>query len=304
MAVEIIVDRHDGYSTGHAGRLSGINPFAAGLTVSRAPLQTGTIAPAAFPYTAMRIPTGNLDTIRSGIDRVLDALNRAAGAAVMQTADGAGLPLLTEALRQLLEVMARVEGDKRIAGDTQTPHRTGSEDITELAEYAFKLQENLAALVKPPGLMEEQALVASLAVDLALWLARHGGRLDSLEAVVDALALIANRTSDTRELERLSAVMGHIIGAVSPLIREDLEKINPGRPWRVLLLNRGIVATRSHDPAAMEDAFALLIRYLPEDAARFFAEGMQQMDALNYPAPVRKVMEKYHRRWTINRMLH
>jgi hypothetical protein len=28
------------------------------------------------------------------------------------------------------------------------------------------------------------------------------------------------------------------------------------------------------------------------------------MDALDYPAQVRKVMEKYHRQWKVNRALH
>ena len=35
-----------------------------------------------------------------------------------------------------------------------------------------------------------------------------------------------------------------------------------------------------------------------------FAEGMQQMDALDYPPHVRAVMDRYHRRWTVNRSLH
>jgi hypothetical protein len=121
---------------------------------------------------------------------------------------------------------------------------------------------------------------------------------------VDALAIVANNTADASELESLSGIMGEIAAAVSPVIREDLEKINPGRPWRVLLLNNGIVATRSHNPDIMEAAFAVLTRHLPEDAARFFTEGMEQMEALDYPPQVRKVMEKYHRQWTVNRSLH
>jgi hypothetical protein len=72
----------------------------------------------------------------------------------------------------------------------------------------------------------------------------------------------------------------------------------------VLLLNHGIVATRSHNTALMEQAFAQLTRHLPEDAARFFTEGMQQMDALDYPDHVREVMAKYHRRWAPDRSLH
>jgi hypothetical protein len=252
----------------------------------------------------MRIPTGNLESYRSGIDSVLDDLTLSTDAATLRTCEGADLELLAEAFRQLVEVMTCIEADSRIEDGSQTPHRAGSEDITELGEYALKLQENLATLVKQPELVDQQDRVASLTVDLALWVAAHGGRLDSIEELVDALALIANHTSDPGELGQLSTVMARITGAVSRVIREDLEKINPGRPWRVLLLNRGIVATRSHDPATMEEAFTLLIRHLPEDAAQFFASGMQQMEALNYPAHVRQVMEKYHRQWTISRTLH
>jgi len=43
---------------------------------------------------------------------------------------------------------------------------------------------------------------------------------------------------------------------------------------------------------------------LPADAPRFFSEGMQQMEALDYPGHVREVMEKYHRKWNVDRSLH
>ena len=41
-------------------------------------------------------------------------------------------------------------------------------------------------------------------------------------------------------------------------------------PWRVLLLNWGIVATRSLRPPLMRDAFDRLLEHLPEDASGFF----------------------------------
>jgi len=72
----------------------------------------------------------------------------------------------------------------------------------------------------------------------------------------------------------------------------------------VLLLNHCIVATRSHNPELMEAAFAVLTDKLPADAPRFFSEGMQQMEALDYPGHVREVMEKYHRKWNVDRSLH
>jgi hypothetical protein len=250
----------------------------------------------------MQIPTGQLDTLRDGTRRLLDAALRAAGDSVAAQDPETGLPVLSSAFEQLFEVMARLEGDRGADGP-QAPG-TASGDITALGEYACKLHENLSAHIEQAGLQKDRSLLAEQVINFALWVARLGGRIDTLEPVVDALALAANSTPGAAEPELLSGIMGEIAAAVSPLIREDLEKINPGRPWRVLLLNNGIVATRSHNPDIMEAAFAVLTRNLPEDAARFFTEGMEQMEALNYPPQVRKVMEKYHRLWTVNRSLH
>ncbi len=246
----------------------------------------------------MQIPTATLDEIRDGIRAVLDQLTPAADAG---EAAGDDLALLTRAFEQLLDVMERIESDSQAASDSRTSRSTGSGDITEVGEYALKLYQNLAALESEPAAREYSA---GLAANLALWIARHDGQIDTLEPVVDGLALLANRLTEPRELEALCAAMGEICNAVSPVIREDLERINPVRPWRVLLLNRAIVATRSHNTAIMEEAFAVLTQHLPEDTARFFTEGMQQMEALDYPDPVRRVMEKYHRQWTLNRSLH
>jgi hypothetical protein len=212
--------------------------------------------------------------------------------------------MLREAFGQLLDVMQRVEADREAQGGSDAAPGRTAEDITELGEYALQLHASLAGHVSQSGGDDIRTPLAMLAVELALWIADHGGRLDNLEPVVDGLAMIANSSMDPAELESLGRVMGRITDAVAPLIREDLEKINPGRPWRVLLLNRSIVATRSHNTRVMEEAFTVLTRHLPEDAARFFTEGMEQMDALNYPPHVRKVMEKYHRQWTLNRSLH
>ena len=250
----------------------------------------------------MNLPTGNLDAIHGQLEACLDALPADAMSTV---ADGENTPaMLREAFGQLLDVMRRVQADRQADDGSGASAGKSAEDITELGEYAMHLQDSLAGQASHSGDDSQRAILATLAVEFALWIADHGGRIDTLEPVVDGLAMIANSTMAPAELESLSMIMGRITDAVAPLIREDLEKINPGRPWRVLLLNRGIVATRSHNTRAMEEAFAVLTRHLPEDAARFFTEGMQQMDALNYPSHVREVMEKYHRQWTLNRSLH
>jgi hypothetical protein len=55
----------------------------------------------------------------------------------------------------------------------------------------------------------------------------------------------------------------------------------------------GIVATRTHDLETMKQAFDEFLIYLPQEAPGFFAEGMKEMDALDYPPHVRRVMEFY-----------
>ena len=100
----------------------------------------------------------------------------------------------------------------------------------------------------------------------------------------------------------LSCLMGAICGACSPAIKSDLEKANPGRPWRLLHLNRGIAATRSLRLELMEKAFEQLLKYLPEEAEAFFREGMSEMERLNYPGEVRDLMQRYFDRYTRPRM--
>ncbi|MGB5259375.1 MAG: hypothetical protein WBO34_02500 [Gammaproteobacteria bacterium] len=245
----------------------------------------------------MQLPTGQLDTLRTEAATLLDGC-AAAGIAAGEDDGLPGLPTLHQAFDQLFDVLARAEADQQAGGST------GTADVTELGEYALQLTENLAGRVGQTGDDSLRQSLAALTVNLALWIATHGGVIDTLEAVVDALALFANTTLDTPALTGLYSIIGTIINAVSPIISQDLEKINPGRPWRVLLLNQSIVATRSHDTELMEEAFAMLTARLPEDAGRFFSEGMQQMDALDYPAHVRKVMARYHRQWNVDRSLH
>jgi hypothetical protein len=87
--------------------------------------------------------------------------------------------------------------------------------------------------------------------------------------------------------------MDMVVDASSDEIKHDLESSNIYRPWRLLHINRGIVATRTHDADIMKKVFDEMILYLPQDAASFFSEGMQEMDALDYPPNVQKVIEEY-----------
>jgi len=247
----------------------------------------------------MQIPTGQLSAILEIITATLKACQSASSTSTDPAGDAPDLPTLEQALGQLADVMSRIESD------TQSGGNNSPEDITEIGEYALRLHENLSVTAEQLGQLDEQKQpLANLAIDIALWIALHGGKLGMLEPVVDAIAMTANTESSPEKLEQLSSIISTITGAVSPLISEDLEKMNHGRPWRLLLLNQSIVATRSHNTGLMEAAFETLTSKLPEDATRFFSEGMQQMEALDYPAKVREVMERYHRQWPVNRSLH
>jgi hypothetical protein len=114
---------------------------------------------------------------------------------------------------------------------------------------------------------------------------------------------MANTLHDARDLEALSRLIEEIRQSAAEDIRADVDKTNPARPWRVLNWKPGIVATRCGNLQAMERAFDTLCASLPEDAPSFFAEGMGQMGALDYPADVRAVVERYYRRWS-TRKLH
>jgi hypothetical protein len=143
-----------------------------------------------------------------------------------------------------------------------------------------------------------------LAIPICLWIARQGGHINRLETVVNSLAAYANELQDTAQIAGLANVIREIIDAASDEIRSDIEQTSPMRPWRIINLNYGIVATRSYDPQLMDEAYGVLVENLPQDAREFFREGMQQMDIVGYPEEVREVVEKYDRMWGSGDTLH
>ncbi len=218
---------------------------------------------------------------------------RAAAAARSPSSDDTlQVEQLIEALGQFFAILENLD---------QAPAPAGSAaetDASELGEYGLTLLTDLIGRAGALDLAAARAVLEQVSLSIADWIMRRRGEIRALEPVVNGLAGLANGLRAPPALEALADFMGRVIGAVSEIVRHDLESSNPGRPWRVLHLNLGIVATRSHNPALMEQVFDELVRCLPSDAARFFAEGMEQMEALDYPPPVRRVMTRYFERWT------
>lgn len=195
------------------------------------------------------------------------------------------------AMQQTIDVMERVDVDRQ----AQNAEPLQRDEISQIGEYALDLLDELSVIAANRGLQQSMRVLQRLSLPAAWWISRHGGRISKLDIVVNAIAGYANELQQHDELQQLCQGIGRVVEAVDDDIRRDLEATNPMRPWRILNLNWGIVATRSHDAEMMEQVFDQLIKNIPADVKSFFQEGMQQMDIIGYPQHVREVMGKYNR---------
>ena len=166
--------------------------------------------------------------------------------------------------------------------------------ISELAELAIELSGEMAALGSGLGLDQVPRQLREMPADIALWAALQGAAICSPGPVAEALAQRANSILDPQQLARLFRDISHVMDAVAPAARSRDGAGRPAAPWRALLMNRAIVATRSLDPGLMTQAFNDLVRELPDDAPPFFAEGMKQLEIVGYPPEVSTVITRYY----------
>ncbi len=207
---------------------------------------------------------------------------------------------LLAAMEKAIDVMERADSDAKAKGGEAV---LSEAEISEIGDYALSLLESIVDRVEAASGHQNRDL-SRLAIPVSLWIARHGGRINRLELVVNSLAAWANELHNTQQIAELAHVIRELIDATSDQIRQDLEQTNPMRPWRIINLNYSIMATRSHNPALMDEAFSVLVKNLPQDARDFFREGMQQMDLVGYPEEVREVVERYDRMWGADSTLH
>lgn len=220
-----------------------------------------------------------------------------------QPAEADPRPLLA-GLTDLLDRLHQAESAGSAADTAQPATDPGPQDLRLWADHGIDLLARLAAVAGRLHRPQEARAVEGLSLPLACWIGRRGGEISHLAPVVNAVAALANGLREPADLERLYPLVNEIVQAVSPQVAQDSSPLDPTRPWRVLLLNRAIVATRSHQPMLMEEAFAHLVEHLPQEAPEFFREGMEQMEARNYPAHVRLVMQRWYQRWGEQRTLH
>lgn len=188
------------------------------------------------------------------------------------------------AMNQFFDIAERVETSKT---------DLAANDISDIGEQGLMLLEKLIFKADALHDVTEKKELEQIALAIADWIIHRDGSINLLEPIVDALAQLANAVSEQDQLIDLTEFMGEIADACSDTIKHDIELSNMHRPWRILNINRGIVATRTNDPQTMRGVFSDLIKALPMDAPGFFKEGMSEMIRLDYPEHVREVMQEY-----------
>jgi len=241
----------------------------------------------------MQLPTSQPDIVSQMLDNLIEVLQPLT-LSERSSENAAQNPVeLVASLGQLREIVQNNTASQLTPGE-----------VTEIGDFSMQLLGSTSAILQRMNNVELQQQNGLLAVSMALWTGANGGQINMLEPLVDTLAWLANHIEDTQQLVELTRVLGSLMEACSIAISSDLDNTNPGRPWRVLNINRGIVATRSHDTGLMHEVFEILIRNLPQDAAGFFQQGMSEMDRLGYPDHVRKVMQEYAEQYPVNKVVH
>lgn len=206
---------------------------------------------------------------------------------------------LVDALRETLHALERCQD---MSASRDDPLRV--KHLNTLTDHGLDLLGQLSALADGLHLSDQARRIEALALPFACCAARCNAEIASPSLVVNAAAALANQLKSPEQLKALYGLMSEIVDAVSPRITAEVGSNDPDRPWRVLLLNRAIVATRSHQTSLMEDAFDAIADQLPDDAPQFFREGMGQMQTLDYPERVRSVMARYYENWCAPQTLH
>ena len=225
------------------------------------------------------------EELQSLFDSVSGHFETIAGAALTaQAANG----LISE-FQQFLSIQKQLE----MVNGSVDPDVSPSE-ITELGEFALGLLNHLGEVALEQNIPQVNSALAEITIGVADWVMVHHGRIAVLEPVVDAIAAQANASSDQNLLSQMTDFMGRVAVSCTDVIKHDLDFGHPDRPWRLLQINRGITATRSHDPQTMTRVFDDLVIAIPHEAPEFFTEGMREMNSRNYPDFIRDVMHEYY----------
>jgi len=194
-----------------------------------------------------------------------------------------------ESLNQFFDVALTINHQ---AADKQ---HISTREATEIGEHGFTLLLKLIDLMEKLELPKKRKEIEQIALIFARWTIQHQGRLNHIEPLVNAFAHAANNMRQKKSLHALVEFMSMVIDACADNIKHDIEDSSLYRPWRLLLVNRGLIATRTYDIELIRQVFDELVLYLPQEATEFFDEGVREIENLDYPDSVRQIIQQYHR---------
>ncbi len=197
-------------------------------------------------------------------------------------------PLLANAIRQCLEICLQIDA---IGGDMSL------EEVDELGSHGLECMSDLGLWAYQLQLDDARATVEDLALDLAQWIAEHGGQITVLEPVANALARQANATHNPSDLAALYDRACLIIAYTAPGI-VDTTDVATLQPWLTLHFNYAIIATRTQQAERMHAAYDLLEANLPAHCATFYREGVRESQKTVYGEHVREIMRERLAKWT------
>ena len=228
------------------------------------------------------------------IHRCFEDANRIVQQTFLESGISAGAQVtpdqLGEAVSQFLLVFDKLDREQGENGPIVF------DDVNQLGDHAIGFLMDLAYWAERLRLPKSKMDLEKTALGIAHWIIRHNGELRTLEPIVNNLAASANLTQEPATLKALAQVISDTIEHTANNIKADLEKSDPTRPWRILNLNYAIVATRSQDVDLIRQAYDTLSRYLPEDCADFFEQGLQQVQKNNFSPAVRDTVQEYFNR--------
>lgn len=249
---------------------------------------------------SMLFPILDLTYIELRFDTVAKAVVSAGKQSGIEDPDHSPVAL-QQAMHRLVELLQilveQIDTTDRVTTDSL-------DELSELGDYGIQLLVDFSTIAASLKMPQESEEMEDLTLPMALWIVRHSGELRTIEPTINALARLANRFREPSQLRQLYDLSVELIQAVEPLMQQQHAHAGKRDPWSVLLMNQAIIATRSHQPELIDEAYHTLCRLLPEQAPDFFREGMEQMDALDYPENVREVVEKYYNLWSQPRTLH
>ncbi len=196
--------------------------------------------------------------------------------------------ILQQAWQELCNVIERID---------KTNHQLTQQELNEIANHGIELHLKAISWIER---LHAQQLVRPILIsllDFAAWSGRLNCKLDEIEFIINALSEVSNRESEQNTLQELAQISNDIIHAVPENLQNQSGNSNQGNPWRVLLLNNAIIATRSNQDKLIEQAYQLIGEHLPQDAPGFFSEAMRQMEKINYPDNVKILARRYYELW-------